>query len=98
MNDVQVNMFQFSKKDLLPMYVSNNKNIEPTMDIQLLFNKNVHHYVLINNLIKLVCTLKNKQFTNNLRLCRNCFTFSHSEEQHRVHAPCTSNNKEARRR
>ena len=85
MNDVQVNVFQFSKGDLLPMYVSNNVNIEPTMDLLLLFNEDVHHYVLINNLIKLVCTVKEKQFTNSLRLCRNCFAFSHSEEQHQVH-------------
>ena len=85
MNDVQVDVFQFSKGDLLPMYVSNNKNIEPTMDILLLFNEDVHHYVLINNLIKLVCLVKEKQFTNNWRLCRNCFAVSHSEEQHRVH-------------
>ena len=85
MNDVQVNVFQLSKGDLLPMYVSNNKNIEPTMDLLLLFNEDVHNYVFINDLNKLVCTAKEKQFTNNLRLCRNCFAFSHSEEQHRVH-------------
>ena len=47
MNDVQVNVFQFSKGELLPMYVSNNRNIEPTMDLLLLFNEYVHHYVLI---------------------------------------------------
>ena len=58
MNDVQVNVFQFSKGDLLPMYVSNNRNIEPTMDLLLLFNEDVHHYVFINNLIKQVCTVK----------------------------------------
>ena len=81
MNDVQLNVFAFSKGYLLPMYVSNNKNIEPTMDLLLLFNKDVHHYVLINNLIRLVCAVKMKQFTNNLRLCRNCFAFSHSEKQ-----------------
>ena len=67
------------------MYVSNNRNIEPTIDLLLLFNEDVHHYVLINNLIKLVCIVKEKQFTNSLRLCRNCFAFSHSEEQHQVH-------------
>ena len=85
MNEVQVNAFQFSKVDLLPMYVFNNRNIEPTIDLLLLFNEDVHHYVLIINLIKLVCTVKEKQFTNSLRLCRNCFAFSHSEEQHQVH-------------
>ena len=85
MNDVQVNVFQFSKGDLLPMYLSNNRNIEPTIDLPLLFNEDVHHYVLINNLIKLVCTVKEKQFTNRLRLCRKCFAFSHSEEHHQVH-------------
>ena len=91
-NDGQVNVFQFSKVYLLPMYVSINRNIEPTMNLLLLFNEDVHHYVLINNFVKLVCTVKEKQFTNNLRLCRN----KSYEEQHRVrddacqnHAPAT---------
>ena len=60
-------------------------NIEPSMDLLLLFNEDVHHYVFINNLIKLVCTVKETQFTNNLRLRRSSFDFCHSEEQHRVH-------------
>ena len=69
-NDGQVKVLQFSKGDLLPMYISINRNIEPTMDLLLLFNEDVHHYVLIKNFIKLVSTVNEKQFTNNLRLCR----------------------------
>ena len=67
------------------MHVLNDKKIEPTIDLLLLFNEDVHHYVLINNLIKLLCTVNKKQFTDNLRLCRNCFVFPHSEQKHQVH-------------
>ena len=51
------------------------RNTEPTMDLLLLFNEDVHHYVLINNLIELGCAVKEKQFTNSLPFCRNCFAF-----------------------
>ena len=67
------------------MYVSNNRNFEPTMELQLLFNEDVHHYVSVYDLLELVCTVKEKQFTNNLHRSRNCFAFSHCEEQHQVH-------------
>ena len=61
------------------MYVSTNRNIEPSMDILLLFNENLHHYVLINSLIKVVCTVMRKLYRNILSLYRNCFAFSHSQ-------------------
>ena len=55
------------------------------MDLLLPFNEDEHHYVHISSLLKLVCTVIEKHFTNSLRPCRNFFDFSHSEDQHQVH-------------
>ena len=40
-------------------------------------------------------TLWKKNSSNNLRLCRNCFAFSHSEEQHQVHDDACRNHASA---
>ena len=46
---------------VIQQFETMNEIIEPTMDHLLLFNKDVHHYVVINNLSKLVCTVNKKR-------------------------------------
>ena len=86
MNNVQANVFHFSKRDLLLMYISNNRSIEPTMD--LLYSSLTKTYdfrIFTNNVIKVVRTVKQKLYRNSFRLCRNCFALSYSKDQHQVH-------------
>ena len=41
--------------------------------------------IFTNNVIKMVFAVNQKHYRNILRLCRNCFAFSYSKEQHQVH-------------
>ena len=58
LNDMRVNVFQYQKGDLLPMYLSkrpyNESNIENEIfdkDLLLLYEPARHHYVLITDFL-----------------------------------------------
>ena len=43
------------------------------MDLLLLYEADCYHYVLITNLVKVVCQLRNTKFRFAFHICRNCF-------------------------
>ena len=62
LNDVEVNVFGFEKRDLFPMRVSKVTTSELSFDLLLLYENDKHHYVLIKNLCRLLCFIKIVKF------------------------------------
>ena len=79
LNDVQVNVFGLENRDLFPMRVSKRTTFELSLDLLLLYENDKHHYVLIKDLCRLFCFIKNIKLRSPLRLCRNCFYLSHND-------------------
>ena len=89
LNDVRVNVFQYHKGDLLPMYTSKRPNEDNStqtetidMDLLLLYKSAKHHYVLTIDLLKFICEIKGCNYRPIARLCRHCFHLSWSDETH----------------
>ena len=72
LNEVRINVCGYDGEDLFPLreskFVSNF-----TMDLLLLYEADCYHYVLITNLVKVVCQLRNTKFRFAFHICRNCF-------------------------
>ena len=84
-NNVQVNVFHYRKKTLIPVLISKNRDSRFVIDLLLLTDGQRHHYVLIKDL---------KVFVNNIRglsprsgtvLCRNCFHICSTDEIYQRH-------------
>ena len=72
LNEVQVNVFRFEEKDLVPLRVSKYDS-DLVMDLLLLSEVGTHHYVLITDLKNFADFVKNKQRRSRDEKCRNCF-------------------------
>ena len=70
-NDVQVNVFGYDNRQLYPLKVSPYES-EFVMD--LLYDDDHHHYVLITHLVKVVCYVRRNDFGFGFcyRTYRNC--------------------------
>ena len=59
LNNVQVNVFQYQKGDLIPMIVSKFESSDNfTMELLLLYEPGMHHFVLIKDLLRFVCEIR----------------------------------------
>ena len=79
LNDVEVNVFGFENRDLFPMRVSKRTTSELSLDLLLLYENDKNHYVLIKDLCRLFCFIKNIKFKSTLHLCRNCLYLCHKD-------------------
>ena len=86
LNNVQVNVFQYQKGDLIPMIVSKFESSDNfIMDLLLLYEPGMHHFVLIKDLLRFVCEVRKQKFRSFLQLCRNCFQIHYNEIDHKTH-------------
>ena len=86
LNNVQVNVFQYQKGDLIPMIVSKFESSDNfIMDLLLLYEPGMHHFVLIKDLLRFVCEVRKQKFRSFLQLCRNCFQIQNNEIDHKTH-------------
>ena len=86
LNNVQVNVFQYQKGDLIPMIVSKFESSDIfIMDLLLLYEPGMHHFVLIKDLLRFVCEVRKQKFRSFLQLCRNCFQIHYNEIDHKTH-------------
>ena len=71
-NDVRINIFGYDGGEFFPLrvpkFVSNL-----TMELLFLYEADCYHYVLITNLVKVVCQLRNTKFRFAFHIYRNCF-------------------------
>ena len=73
LNSVQVNIFRYEKKQLYPLRLSKRTDHGFTMDLLLLQEDDVYHYVLIKNLLNLVNHVRQRRPRTGDLICRNCF-------------------------
>ena len=72
LNDVATNVFGYDKGQLYPLRVSIFES-DFVMDLLLLYDADIYHYVLITDLVKVVCKVRDLKFRFGYRICRNCF-------------------------
>ena len=73
--------------------MSNKFTSSLTLDIFFLYENDKHHYVLIKDLCRLFCFIKNIKFRSTLHLCRNCPYLCHKEvKRFKDHVEVCGNN------
>ena len=93
LNDVEVNVFGPENRDLFPVRVFEKSTSSLTLDILLLYESDKHHYILIWELTRSFCFIKNKNFTSSLNLCRNCLYLCHKDfKQFKDHIEVSGHN------
>ena len=86
LNNLQVNVFQYQNGDLIPMIVSKFASSDNfIMDLLLLYEPGMHHFVLIKDLLRFVCEVRKQKLRSFLQLCRNCFHIHYNEIDHKTH-------------
>ena len=72
LTDVAINVFGYDKGQIYPLRVSSFES-DFVMDLLLLYDADIYHYVLINDLVKVVCKVRDLKFRFGYRICRNSF-------------------------
>ena len=72
LNDVTINVFGYNKGQLYPLRVSSFESVF-VLDILLIYDADIYHYILITDLVKVVCRVRDLKFRFGYRICRNCF-------------------------
>ena len=72
LDEIRINVFGYDGRGLFPLRVSKFFS-NFTMDLLLLYEADCYHYVLITNLVKVVCQLRNTKFRFAFHNSRNCF-------------------------
>ena len=95
LNNVRVIVFRHSNKKLIPFLISNNRNYSFNLDLLLLSDGSMHHYVLITNIRGLIHKYLGKHQRVDNHLCRNCFHISTSLDRHGRHEEICRQNTQA---
>lgn len=86
-SDLDLCYFRYKEKQLLPIRVSKVDEVDFVMDLLLVSNGTIHHYVLILDLMKLIAQVRGTTIRSANHLCRNCFHVCSSKEylqQHQI--------------
>ena len=84
-NKVQVNVFQYDKKNLIPLLISKQEDFRFILDLLLLTDGQTHHYVLIKDLKTFVNNIKGLSPRSGTVICRNCFHICSSQSIYERH-------------
>ena len=88
LNNVQVNVFRYENKQLFPLRLSKTYDFEFTLDLLLLQDDQIYHYVFITNILSLVNHIKQMRPRSDDKLCRNCFHICSQESYINHHNNC----------
>ena len=95
LNQVRVNVFRHSNNKLIPFRISRNPNFKFDLDLLLLSDGAMHHYVLITNIKGLIHKYKEIHQRADNHLCRNCFHINTSADRHEKHEQICHQNTQA---
>ena len=84
LNKVQVNVFRYQKKDLIPLRISKRQELPFILDL-LLSDSQAYHYVLIKDLKILVSNLQQQVPRSSSKICCNCFHVCYTTEIYEGH-------------
>ena len=91
----KVEYFSYGENGLIPFWVSKKQNCEFNMDLLLLSDGQMHHYVLIRNSRSLIHKVKERVVRADNHICRNCFHVCTSKERYEKHLELCWKNKPA---
>ena len=85
--------YRFEKKHLIPLGVSKTTDYDFDLDLLLLSDDKMHHYVLITDLKGLLCSTRGilRRFASHV--CRRCFHLTSSKAQFLTHNEFCQNQK-----
>ena len=72
LKNVQVNVFGYDNGQFFPLK-SLSYSSDFVVDLLLLYDCDRHHYVLITNLVQVVCYVRGLDYRFSYNICRNCF-------------------------
>ena len=78
----------YENKQLFPLRLSETYDFEFTLDLLLLQDDPIYHYVLITNILSLVNHIKQRRPRSDDKLCRNCFHICSQESYTNHHNNC----------
>ena len=87
--------FWYSDEKLIPFRVSKKLGCEFNLDLLLLSDGTMHHYVLIRSLKSLVHKVRKRVLRIDNHLCRNCFHVCSSKARYEKHISCCQEKKPA---
>ena len=85
LNDRKINVFRYTKKQLVLLGVTRQKGDGLEIDLLLVDDGQVYHYILIIDLLRLVTLVKGTTALNKRVLCRNCFHICMNESTYKRH-------------
>ena len=80
LNIVQVNVFRYQKKGLIPLRISKKQDFPFILDLLLLSDGQAYHYVLIKDLKLFVSNIRQHVPRSGSKICRNCFHVCYTGE------------------
>ena len=95
LNNCKVNVFRYNEKELQPVRVSQQPETDLEIDLLLVDDGQEYHYVLIKDLLRLVCIVKGTVSLAGRILCRNCFHVCMSQETYQRHRASCLNHEPA---
>ena len=95
LNKVQVNVFRYQNKDLIPLRISKRQELPFILDLLLLSDGQAYHYVLIKDLKILISNLKQQVPRSSSKICRNCFHVCYTAEIYERHIETCMQNEAA---
>ena len=95
LSKIQVNVFRYQKKDLIPLRLSKRQELPFILDLLLLSNSQAYLYVLIKDLKILISNWKQHIPRSSSKICRNCFQVCYTAEISERHIEACMQNKAA---
>ena len=80
LNKVQINLFRYQKKDLIPTRILKQQELPLILNLLLLSDGQAYHYVFIEYLKTSVSNLKQQATISSNKFCRNCFQVRYKVE------------------
>ena len=87
LNNCKINVFRYMEKQLVPQRVTRETNDNLEIDLLLVDDGQEYHYILIQDLLRLVNLVKGTTTLQHRVLCRNCFhvcTNGNTYKRHQV--------------
>ena len=87
LNNCKINVFRYTEKQLVPLRVTRETNDNFEIDLLLVDDGQEYHYILIQDLLRLVSLVKGTTSLQHRVLCRNCFhvcTNGNTYKRHQV--------------
>ena len=85
LNNCKINVFRYTEKQLVPLRVTQDVSDVLEIDLLLVDDGQEYHYILIQDILRLVSNVKGTTTLYQRVLCRNCFHICMNESTYKRH-------------